>query len=336
MKAVGKRHSETKSFVGFLTLAGPALLALLLFQPLAQAQTAAEASPQTCVLPQMSHLIVQEGGGARVDSSRELPGSPAGRQENEKGIAATRNLEIDRGLQQARAWFEKGAHKGYAPAEINLAVALLAGWGGPRNPALSLYWLQEAAGQDYPVAYFDLGIVYLEGCGVRQDYQQAARYFELGARGDHAASQMNLGYLYDHGLGVTQDRATAAAWYRKAANNDEPSAQYNLADLYLRGEGVPQDDSLAFTWFEKSAAQGHAAACIMVGSLYAAGRGTPADLSAAYQWLTAAKLLGDTRADAKLAAIESHLPAEQIRQARARAQSLPRLTRPVGEVALLR
>jgi len=335
MNASGKKNSETKSFVGFLTLAGPALLAISLFQAPAQAQTAAEASPPACVLPQMSRLIVPEGGGARVDSSRELPGSPSGRPENEKGIAATQNLEIDRGLQQARAWFEKGARKGYAPAEINLAVALLAGWGGPGNPALSLYWLQEAAGQGYPVAYFDLGIVYLQGCGVRQDYQQAAHYFELGAREDHVASQMNLGYLYDHGLGVTQDRAAAAAWYRKAADSDEPSAQYNLANLYLRGEGVPQDDSLAFTWFQKSAAQGHAAACIMLGSLYAAGRGTPKDLSAAYQWLTAARLQGDTRADARLAAIESQLPAEQIRQAKSRAQSLPRPARPVGEVALL-
>ena len=327
-------NSKGRSTLRFWPVAGAALLTLALFEPASNAQTA-QAKPQACVLPQMSHQIAPDGRGVRVEPARELTGPRSGQKENEKGIAATQNPENDRKLQEARAWFEKGARKGYPPAEVNLAAAALAGWGGSSNAGTALYWLQEAAKQDYTVAYFDLGIVYMHGCGVPQDYQQAAKYFALGANADHAASQMNLGYLYDHGLGVTQNRATAANWYRKAADEDEPSAQYNLADLYLRGEGVPQDDALAFLWFQKSATQGHSTARIMLGSLYAAGRGTSKDLQAAYQWLTAARLLGDARANTELAAIESQLSPEQIAQAKSRAESLTPSIKAAGEVALL-
>ena len=302
-----------------------------------QAQDNVNARNTSCVSAEMIHLLAREGNSVRVNPTRELSAQEAGSRENEKGIALAQSSEITRTLREAHGWFEKGARKGYAPAQVNLAVLSLAGWGMPANAGTALYWLREAARQGYALAYFDLGILYLNGCGVRQDYHEAFSQFEQGANVGDSAAQMNLGYLYDQGWGVTQDRSLAGVWYRKAAESGIAQAQYNLADLYVRGEGVPRDENTAFAWFQKAAQQGHSGARTMLGTMYAEGRGTEKNPQAAYEWISAATLQGDTRGSAALRALELQLTPEQLAQSRMRAQLLTQLSKPHrdAEVALL-
>ena len=256
-----------------------ALFAYLLHMAPANAQEAGASQVSACVSPAMAQLLAREGNSVRVSAETQLAPQQAGVRENEKGIAATRAGESLRTLQQAHDWFEKGARRGYAPAQVNLAVASLAGWGTPPNAGAARYWLREAANQGYALAYYDLGVLYMNGCGVLQDYSEAFRYFEQGANAGDAAAQMNLGYLYDQGLGVTRDRAAAAGWYRKAAEAGVAQAQFNLADLYVRGEGIPRNDILAFAWFQRAADQGEGRAKAMLDSL--ALQLSPAELAEA-------------------------------------------------------
>jgi TPR repeat protein len=277
-----------------------------------------------CVSAEMVRALVREGNSVRVGPAKQLVSQKAGSHENEKGIVLTRTQDTARTLQEAHNWFEKGARKGYAPAQVNLAVLSLAGWGTPANAGTALYWLREAARQGYALAYFDLGILYLNACGVRQDYHEAFGQFEQGANAGDSAAQMNLGYLYDQGLGVERDREQAAVWYRKAAEAGLAPAQYNLADLYVRGQGVPFDENTAFAWFQKAAQQGHSGARIMLGSMYAEGRGTEKNPQSAYEWISAAALQGDNRGSATLLALEHQLTPEQLSQSKMRAQLLAR------------
>lgn len=307
-RSVGKVF-QFIAFVSWLVIASPAP---------AQEQPTSQPS---CVSPAMLQLLTREGDSIRVTVPATSDNAP-GRRENEQGIAAAESKDSQRAIQDAHRLFQKAAHKGYAPAQVNLAVLSLGGWGTPANRGAALYWLTEAAHQNYAIAYFDLGVLYLNGCGVRQDYAYAFRYFQQGAYAGDPHSEMNLGYLYDQGLGVPCDRTQAALWYRKSAETGEPQAQFNLADLYLRGEGVPLDESQAFSWFQKAAAQGHVTAQIMLGSMYAAGRGTAKDPAAAYLWLYAASLQGDSRATAQLASLGLQLPPPEIAEAELRAQSL--------------
>ena len=298
----------------------------LVMQPFLQPANARPQQPETaassCVSPEMARLIVQERYGVRVNSSREGGDDTAAAGDNSRGIIATEAPETAKTMTEAHKWFQKAARRGYAPAELNLAVLSLAGWGMRPNAGEALYWLHAAAQQGYAPAFFDLGIVYLEGCGVHRDYTEAFRWFEKGATAGDAAAQTNLGYLYDQGSGVAQNRSEAAQWYRRAADGGELRAQYNLGDLYLRGEGVPHDESAAFAWFHKAALGGHAEARIMLGSMYAAGRGTPADSAAAYMWLSLAVSQGDSRANAQLDVLRSRMTREQIMEATGRARSL--------------
>jgi TPR repeat protein len=313
-----------------------ALLAAAILAIPASAQTDASGAGGDCVSTAMVRLLAEEGNAVRVSPSTELVSRKAGSRENEKGIALAQAQNTLRTLQEAHQWFEKGARKGYSPAQVNLAVLSLAGWGTPPSAGTALYWLREAARQDYALAYFDLGILYMNGCGVHRDLHEAFSQFEQGAKVGDSAAQTNLGYLYDQGLGVAQDRAQAAVWYRKAAESGVAQAQYNLADLYVRGEGVPRDQNTAFAWFQKAAQQGHTGARIMLAFMYTEGRGTEKDLQSAFEWLSAATLQGDTRGTATLQALEHELTPEQLAQSKVRAELLTQLPKPYRhEIGLL-
>jgi TPR repeat protein len=318
-----------------LSVVSLSLLAAAILAIPASAQTEASVAGDACVSSAMVGLLRREtANSVRVirSTDSEKPGS----RENEKGITLAQAQDAHSALQEAHRWFETGARKGYAPAQVNLAVLSLAGWGAPPSAGTAIYWLREAAGQGYALAYFDLGVLYMNGCGVHRDHHEAFTQFEQGAKAGDSAAQTNLGYLYDQGLGVAEDRAQAAVWYRKAAESGVAEAQYNLADLYVRGEGVPRDQSTAFGWFQKAARQGHTGARIMLGFMYTEGLGAEKDLQSAFEWLSAATLQGDTRGTATLQALEHELTPQQLDQSKMRAQLLAQLPKPYRhEIALL-
>src|SRR5258707_11437188 len=129
----------------------------------------------------MARLIVQERDGVLVNSPSQGGNEAAAVRDNARGIIATKSPETGETMTEAHKWFQKAARRGYAPAQVNLAVLSLAGWGTPANAGEALYWLHAAAEQRYAPAIFDLGILYQEGCGVRRDYGEAFHFFVKGA-----------------------------------------------------------------------------------------------------------------------------------------------------------
>jgi len=286
-----------------------------------------------CLIADVSRSGLQSGTSSSKQREAEVR-FVEGYSENQYGIAAMIGSRPD--LKAARRWFEKAARRGYAPAEVNLAMMYLQGWGVARNDGAALNWLTLAAQQGQPVGLFDLGQLYFKGCGVRQDYLEALRLFQEAARKGNAAAEVNIGYMYDEGVGVPRDRATAIEWYRKAAQAGEPAGEFNLGDLYRQGEGVAQNDSSAFGWFQKAAVQGHSRAQAMMGFMYAAGRGTPKDLEAAYAWIAAAHSEGVVLQDSpSLAEIERQLSPDAIQRAKVRARLLAQPSKQTAAVGLL-
>ena len=298
-------------------------IALLLASPLSNLATPAPQNQISdsgpCLTADISRSGLQSTASGTKQQAETKKGT--GYSENKQGIAAILGVPPD--LKKAEYWYEKAARKGYAPAQVNLAMMYLQGWGVARNDGAALYWLTLASQQGHPMALFDLGQLYFQGCGVRQDYTEALRLFQEAARKGNAAAEVNLGFIYDLGLGVTRDPAAAVDWYRKAAEAGEPAGEFNLGDLYRQGEGVAQDDRSAFELFQKAAAQGHRRAQAMMGIMCAAGRGTPRNLEAAYAWIAAAQSEGVVLQDSpSLAEIERQLPTDAVRRAKAQAQLL--------------
>jgi TPR repeat protein len=322
-------HARVPASRLFFAFSSVLLVLSVLPRPV-RAQQKTASAPPVCVPADVAALIVSEGHSVRVNPVKEESG-----RQGSRSSAMALGTSADFGLKEANNIFLKEARQGNPAAQVNLAIASLAGWGTQPNAGVALYWLHAAADRGYVPAFYDLGILYFNGCGVRRDFGEAFGFFEKGALGGDTAAEVNLGYFYDHGIGVPLDHAAAASWYRKAAESGEPQAQYNLADLYLHGEGVPFDEATAFAWFQKAAQQGHTGARIMLGSMLAAGRGAPKDLFAAYRWISAAALQGDTRGNATLLALERQLNPAQLKQAKTEAQSLAQATNPLPELALL-
>jgi uncharacterized protein len=244
--------------------------------------------------------------------------------ENQLGLVSALVTGQGTDIREARSWFERAARRGYAPAQVNLAVTYLNGWGTRQNYGAALNWLDAAAKQGHPGAYANLGILYMNGWGVHRDYIEARKYLELAAKAGDSGAQSNLGYLYDGGLGVLPDYSAAARWYRLAAENGNAFGQSNLADLYLRGQGVRQSYEEAARWFEKAAHQGHTGARIKLGFLQMNGLGTPKDLCSAYSWILAASKAGDHRGDEYLPALKASLDRHKLAEATQHADSLDR------------
>jgi TPR repeat protein len=244
--------------------------------------------------------------------------------QNQLGLVSALRVSNGGDVREARSWFEKAARRGYAPAQINLAVTYINGWGTAQNYGAALNWLNAAAKQGHPRAYANLGILYMNGLGVRRDYAEAFKNLQLAADAGDSGAQANLGYLYDGGLGVVKDYSAAARLYRLSAEQGNALGQNNLADLYLRGLGVRQSYSDAFHWFEKSAQQGYTAAQIKLGFLLMNGLGTAKDPATAYSWILAASKAGDHRGDEYLQTLKPQLDQRQLAQVNAKSPSQSR------------
>lgn len=256
-------------------------------------------------------------------------------EQNQLGIASVLALRPGASSRDALKWFEKAALRGYAPAQVNLAVMYANGWGTPRNYGAALEWLKAASEQHYARADYNLGILYMQGTGVRRDYVEALRWFQMGAEAGDSSAETNLGYLYDQGLGVGRNATTATYWYTKAAKAGNPLGEYNLADMYLRGAGVNQSDWQALHWFQKASEQGHTGAQIKLAYMYSQGRGLKADPEYAYALVTAAALAGDDRGRELLSSLEGVLSPQQISTAKARAATLQSSSRSMIDLAYL-
>ena len=276
---------------------------------------------QQCSLAAVSGKI---GNGTRVCDNnlvQQMAKQGHAFEENQMGLASVLAIGPDYSEKEAVKWFERAALRGYAPAQVNLAVMYLNGWGVPVNYGAAQYWLRAAADRHFARAYYNLGILYLEGNGVKRDNAEAFRWFEKGAEAGDSSAQSNLGYI------TIKASAASATWRTLQPGigrrqSPEMCWEKTISPiLYLRGEGLPQDDHAAFTWFQKAAAQGHTGAQIKLGYMYAQGRSTAKDLSSAYAWLYAATAAGDPRGKELLHSVEKTLSKEQAEAALQRSQA---------------
>ena len=309
-KGVSMAH-QTGSLIRIAVCAGATLLA---FAGQTEADSTPKAKSTSCFEAEARDKSLREVS-CNIASVKLAAGSGEVYAQNQLGLVSALRVSDGGDVREARSWFEKAARRGYAPAQVNLAVTYINGWGTRQNYGAALNWLNAAAKQGHPRAYANLGILYMNGWGVRRDYAEAFRNLQRAADAGDAGGQANLGYLYDGGLGVVKDYSAAAGLYRLSAEQGNALGQNNLADLYLRGLGVRQSYSDAFFWFEKSAQQGYTAAQIKLGFLLMNGLGCAKDPASAYSWVLRASKAGDHRGDAYLQTLESQLDQKQLAQA---------------------
>lgn len=145
----------------------------------------------------------------------------------------------------------------YAPAQFQMALIYLNGYGVKKDKNKALELIKEAAEQNYPEALFNLSLLYSEGELVKKDLKQAFTYMKKAADKNLPNAQFNLGVMFANGEGTPVDPTRAARWYEKAANQNFVLAQFNLALMYFEGKGVRMNLQESYIWNTIAAKSGY-------------------------------------------------------------------------------
>lgn len=157
--------------------------------------------------------------------------------------------QLNRGaFKKAIAEFTPLVEEGYAPAQYQMALVHINGWGVRKDAKAGYELLTKAAKQNYPDAQFELALMYAEGKIAKKDLRKAYQLTAAAAEEGLASAQFNLAVMYANGEGITRDYVKAAKWYEKAAEQNYALAQFNLALMYYEGKGVEKSSEKSYFW----------------------------------------------------------------------------------------
>ena len=217
---------------------------------------------------------------------------------------------VEKDLRKAAQMFTIAANRGYAQAQLDLAVMYAEGIGVSRDLDKFLYWTEKAAEQGVVDAAFNLGYLYFSGGSggrVKVDYAKALKYLKIAVDAGRFAACPYLGAMYQKGYGVKADDREALKWFRMGAENGDALSENNLGYMYLKGLGTPKDPVKALEYLQKADAHGNRGAAVTLGFMYENGDGVRQDLSEARRLYLKAKENGAKEAEEALRRIDDKM-----------------------------
>ncbi len=92
---------------------------------------------------------------------------------------------------KARVWMARAAENGFDTAQVEYAIWLINGRGGPVDKTRALYWFQRAAAQGNTIAQNRLSRMYAFGIGTKVDLVRAAAWHVVTRRAGFSDSEMD-------------------------------------------------------------------------------------------------------------------------------------------------
>ncbi|MHB2165548.1 tetratricopeptide repeat protein [Alsobacter sp. R-9] len=191
---------------------------------------------------------------------------------------------------KAADWYRLAVQRGDPQASYALAMILLDGRGGTKDPAEGRRLLETAA-DAVPAAAYHLGLLLLEANKPESD-RRAAELFRRAGEASNTDAQYALAVLYRSGRGVEKDPTEAAILMARAATARNTAAELEYGIMLFNGDGVNRTEQGAAKFFLRAAEKGNAVAQNRLARLYVAGRGVPKDLVEAAKWHYLAGLRG--------------------------------------------
>lgn len=254
-------------------------------------------------------------GGAWYATHQGQPDPAADPESRSDANAAAPDVMSDAPIDPGASLPSEGAAPGEPVALMDGIEPVSAIVAGPLAPrAVSL---EQAAQAGDLAAQYELALQQIAAGRAQEGVTLMRRAADRG----FPMAQYRLAKLYERGEGVPVDLVQARQWTERAAAAGNRRAMHDLGVYFARGEGAPLDEAAAFRWFRQAAELGVADSQYNLGVLYQQGRGVNPSASEALFWFLVAGRQGDTDAAERATSLESQLPAIQVQQARARAQS---------------
>lgn len=226
----------------------------------------------------------------------------------EYGILLIRPPEVPRGSDQKITantkegikYLLESSEKGYIPAQMYYAKALIDGTGVDKNVDEAIKIYQRAATQNVPVALNNLGNCYEEAkLGFPKDLKKAAQYYRKAAELGFPDAMSRYAILLNRGDAGEKDIITAAHYFQKAADLGVRAACHNYASFLQNGTAnVMQNIPKAIEYYDKA---GYALSYYRIGDIYLQGiGGVDRDIDEAIVYFQKSAKLGNKQAEAKL------------------------------------
>ena len=179
---------------------------------------------------------------------------------------------------KAFLYFERGAIKGNAESQKNLACLYYEGFGVKQDFAKAFTWMEKAAAQGDLQAKINMGKFYRLGICGHPEYSRAQECFEEAAKLGCFEGYFHIGDMYLAENNCIQARL----WFEKAVLHGNTDAEYILGAMYIKGDGGSRkyDDGVAL--LQKAAARGEQLPQLLLASLPPVGSTRSKALLAAY------------------------------------------------------
>ena len=221
-------------------------------------------------------------------------------------------------FREAETWLTRAATQRHSPAAFELArlyltASMARGQDRVGRSKQAALWLHRAAELDHVDAQCMLACLYGEGVGVEKSASRAAAWFTRAAENGHVKSMYVLATMYDGDAGVPRDDEAAVHWCRKGAELGHIHSQYMLALRFARGYGVDIDQEQATAWANRALDQANANAEETLCRAKGPKETSPDELLRAYFYCShLATARNDAIATVHMAALEKHMPADQV------------------------
>lgn len=134
-------------------------------------------------------------------------------------------------VEEALTAYRAAAERGHVAALHNVAQLYEEGLLPAAGPATAVKWYLLAAERNFAPSQLRLGLAYLAGEGIYPDKAKGVAWIALAAGQGFAPAQLMLGLAYESGEGVAPDLEQARAWYAAAAAQGVPEAAARLQAL---------------------------------------------------------------------------------------------------------
>ncbi|MEP3436737.1 MAG: tetratricopeptide repeat protein [Hoeflea sp.] len=137
----------------------------------------------------------------------------------------------DAGILEALPYFEKAADQGVPDAQYALAQIYSNTVGVPEEKrARAREFMEKAARAGFDTAQLDYAIWLIDGIGGPKDYENGFRWMQIAANRGNVVAQNRMAVLHINAIGTSGDPVEAAKWYilsRRAGYDDR-----SLDDFY--------------------------------------------------------------------------------------------------------
>ena len=202
------------------------------------------------------------------------------------GLAYKRGIGVQKNMQEAVLWLERGMKGGNIKAKYE--IARLALWGTISNysPQDGLRMLTEAANAGSSTAQTRLAMLYATGRNVATDHHMAEYYFNLAASQGNAEAMRQLGLIHLGGFGLQKNEEKALYWLEMSASRGNSRSMLHLGHYYREKQAYTK----AINWYEKASAQKIADADYVLGLMHLHGEGVAKNQAKAMAYIKKASL----------------------------------------------